>query len=154
MTPQWIARRARAFTVVELVLVLGILAVLAALGTSAFRGYTERARTAEAIVGLKFIETELKSYQLARGFLPATLADADLGHMVDPWGNAYRYLRLSDAPLGQARKDRFLVPINSDFDLYSMGPDGQSRPPLTARESRDDIIRASDGSYFGAAAGY
>jgi general secretion pathway protein G len=49
------------------------------------------------------------------------------------------------------RKDRFLVPINSDFDLYSMGKDGESVPPLTAQKSRDDIIRANDGAYIGPA---
>jgi general secretion pathway protein G len=52
---------------------------------------------------------------------------------------------------GQARKDRFLVPINTDYDLYSMGPDGRSVAPLTANASRDDIIRASDGTFIGRA---
>jgi general secretion pathway protein G len=49
------------------------------------------------------------------------------------------------------RKDRFLVPINSDYDLYSMGPDGESVEPLTAAKSHDDIIRASNGAYVGVA---
>lgn len=52
---------------------------------------------------------------------------------------------------GQARKDRFLVPINSDYDLYSMGPDGKSTSALTAKISQDDIIRASDGLFIGRA---
>ncbi len=52
------------------------------------------------------------------------------------------------------RKDKFLVPINTDFDLYSMGEDGKSVPPLTAKASRDDIIRANDGGYIGPASGY
>lgn len=56
--------------------------------------------------------------------------------------------------VGQARKDQFLVPLNSDYDLYSKGPDGKSSPPLTAKESRDDIIRANDGAYFGLASEY
>jgi len=51
----------------------------------------------------------------------------------------------------QPRKDRFLVPINSDYDLYSVGPDGESTSALTAAQSRDDIIRASDGAYVGVA---
>ena len=55
---------------------------------------------------------------------------------------------------GKMRKDRFLNPLNSDFDLYSMGPDGQSRSPLVAKASRDDVIRANDGQYFGRAAYY
>lgn len=50
-----------------------------------------------------------------------------------------------------ARKDRFLVPINCDYDLYSMGPDGETTAPLTARKSRDDIIRAGDGAFVGPA---
>ena len=49
------------------------------------------------------------------------------------------------------RKDRFLTPINSDYDLYSMGPDGQSNEPLNVPVSRDDIIRASNGAYVGVA---
>jgi general secretion pathway protein G len=48
--------------------------------------------------------------------------------------------------------DRFLHPLNSDFDLYSMGKDGLSQAPITARASQDDIIRASDGGFIGLAA--
>jgi general secretion pathway protein G len=55
---------------------------------------------------------------------------------------------------GQQRKDRNLVPINSDYDLYSMGPDGRSVSPLTAQASRDDIIRANDGGFVGKASDY
>jgi general secretion pathway protein G len=52
------------------------------------------------------------------------------------------------------RKDRNLVPINSDYDLYSMGPDGESMPPLTAARSRDDIVRANNGGFVGTAEAY
>ena len=50
-----------------------------------------------------------------------------------------------------ARKDRFLVPINTDFDLYSMGKDGESVPALTAAKSRDDVVRAANGAFIGLA---
>jgi len=56
--------------------------------------------------------------------------------------------------VGGARKDRFLVPINSDFDIYSMGRDGQTVPPLAAPKSHDDILRASDGGFYGLAANF
>ncbi len=46
------------------------------------------------------------------------------------------------------------MPINSRYDLYSVGADGQSTPPLTAKTSRDDIIYANDGGYIGRASGY
>jgi len=47
------------------------------------------------------------------------------------------------------RKDHFLVPVNSDFDLYSMGADGKSQAPFTAAASFDDIVRIDDGRYVG-----
>jgi len=53
--------------------------------------------------------------------------------------------------MGKVRKDRFLVPLNSDYDLYSMGKDGQSKAPLTAPVSKDDIVRCNDGGYVGLA---
>lgn len=56
--------------------------------------------------------------------------------------------------MGSVRKDRFLAPINTDFDLYSMGPDGDSKSQLNAKASRDDIIRAANGAYFGVASGF
>jgi len=56
--------------------------------------------------------------------------------------------------IAKARKDRFLVPINSDYDLYSMGSDGESKPALQNPVSRDDVIRASDGAYIGLAERY
>ena len=74
--------------------------------------------------------------------------------LLDPWGNSYQYLNLNGAPIGQVRKDQALVPINSDYDLYSMGPDGSSVAPLTAAMSRDDIVRGNDGSFIGVAEDY
>jgi general secretion pathway protein G len=56
--------------------------------------------------------------------------------------------------LGEARKDYFLVPLNSEYDLYSVGKDGESRPPLSVPVSADDVIRANDGAYVGLAANY
>jgi len=49
---------------------------------------------------------------------------------------------------------RFLVPLNSDYDLYSVGKDGASSPPIMAKPSQDDVIRASNGSYVGLAANF
>ncbi len=57
-----------------------------------------------------------------------------------------------NASKGKPRKDRLLHPINSDYDLYSMGKDGESVEPLTAKKSHDDVIRANDGSFVGLAA--
>ena len=47
--------------------------------------------------------------------------------------------------------DKFLVPLNSDYDLYSIGADGESKKTLSAPASYDDVIRALDGAYVGLA---
>jgi general secretion pathway protein G len=52
------------------------------------------------------------------------------------------------------RKDRFLHPLNTDYDLYSTGADGKTKAPLAAKDSQDDIIRANDGAYIGVAANF
>jgi len=52
---------------------------------------------------------------------------------------------------GKARKDHSLVPLNTDYDLYSKGKDGQSRPPLPAPVSQDDVLRANNGGFIGLA---
>jgi general secretion pathway protein G len=56
--------------------------------------------------------------------------------------------------LGQMRRDHFLVPVNTDFDLYSMGEDGRSQSPFTAKASQDDIVRANNGGYVGLVSEY
>ena len=55
------------------------------------------------------------------------------------------------AGVSGARKDRFLVPINSDFDVYSMGQNLDTVAPLNPPKSQDDVIRASDGGFYGLA---
>lgn len=53
-----------------------------------------------------------------------------------------------------ARFDRWEKPLNLDFDLFSIGKDGDSKENLRAKASRDDIVRASDGAYVGLGSEY
>ena len=93
---------------------------------------------------------QVQAFQLTNGSYPDTLDEVGYGAHRDPWGNPYQYLNFQDVKgKGKMRKDRFLVPINSFFDLYSMGKDGKSVSPLTAQQSQDDIIWANDGGYVG-----
>jgi general secretion pathway protein G len=49
------------------------------------------------------------------------------------------------------RQDQFLKPVNTDYDLYSMGPDGETHFNMNSLKGRDDIVRALDGSFVGIA---
>jgi len=143
------------FTLIELMLVLAIVATLAAMGIPRLYGAVESARIARAISDIRAIEIELTPYD-SPGKLPASLAAIGRGNLLDPWGHPYKYLPFPSGkgPPAGSRKDRFLVPINSTYDLYSMGPDGVTAAPLTSKAGRDDVVRANDGSFIGPASRY
>ena len=143
------------FTLVELLIAICIIGALAAIAIPNYYRYIEKARMTKIISEMKVLEREILIYEVDNDEFPDSLADIGLAGVLDPWGNPYQYLNIPKTPgNGPKRKDRFLVPINSDFDLYSMGPDGRSVAPLTSKLSRDDIIRASNGAYFGVASAY
>jgi general secretion pathway protein G len=146
-------RRQRGFTLLELMAVVALIAVLGALAIPGYNGYVERARMGRATGDIGTISLNLYRWQLNTGSFPATLAVAGVA-LNDPWGQPYEYTRVEGTPQNQLRKDHNLHPINTDFDLYSIGPDGATQKPLTAQPSRDDIIRANDGAYIGVAANY
>lgn len=150
-------RRNVGWTLLELMAAVAISGVLASIGYGSYSSAIERAKITRAIVDIAKIHGGLERYRIDHNdTLPASLLDLGLD-LKDPWGAPYQYLNFDTLPehsTGPVRKDHNLVPINTRYDLYSMGPDGESRAPLTAEASRDDIILANDGSFVGLAADY
>jgi general secretion pathway protein G len=146
------ARPDAGFTLVEMIVVSVVVGTLAALAVPRAHDVLLRAQVARAITDIHAIEIEVNDFWGERERLPTTLAEIGRQTMVDPWGRPYVYARTTG--VGGARKDRFLVPLNSDYDLYSLGPDGRSSAPLSAAASHDDVIRANDGGYIGLAEDY
>ena len=142
-------------TLLELLMAAVIFGVLTTIATVSYARVIERMRVSTAIADIGQMQLAINKFQADRGAYPASLADVGFGALIDPWGNSYRYLDFTGVKgKGAFRKDRNLVPINSDYDLYSMGPDGDSVGPLTAQQSRDDIVRANDGRFIGKAEDY
>lgn len=135
---------------------VAIIGVLAGIAIPRYRDQIAKAKVAKAIGDLRAITSDLNGLVP----LPSSLAAIGRAGYLDPWGNPYVYYPFpppkgkGGGPPPGARKDRFLVPINSLFDLYSMGKDGVSSPPLTAKGSLDDVILANDGGYYGLARNY
>lgn len=144
----------RGFTLAEILIVLAILAVLAMIAIPIYANIVVQTRNSRAIAEIYLLEKTISAYEISNGALPASLSYIEMGSILDPWGNQYQYTVVASVPKGLLRKDKFLVPLNTLFDLYSMGPDGKSKPPLTATASWDDIIRANDGGYIGLASEY
>ncbi len=133
------SRRLRAgFTLVEMVLVLGIIALLVGAGIVSLVGVLDSGKKTRVKGDLNTISAALRSYETDNMFLPSTEqgvmalvekpssrpAPQNWGPklkkmLLDPWGNPYHYRRPGSRDKG-------------GFDLYSAGPDGVA-------DSGDDI---------------
>jgi general secretion pathway protein G len=116
-----------AFTLVEMLLVITIIGILAALVVPKMVGRSEQARQAAAHADISSIKTALDAFEVDNGYYPKSLQDllqqpsnARNWHgpyldnvPQDPWGNPYVYTYPGrHNPNG--------------YDLMSVGPDGKA----------------------------
>jgi general secretion pathway protein G len=121
----------RGFTLIEVMVVVAILAILAAIIVPRIMGRPEEAKRTKAQIDIKSIEEALNLYKLDNGVYPTTeqglealvkkpdtaplaLKWKDGGYLSrapqDPWGRPYQYLSPGE---------------HGDFDVYSLGADGE-----------------------------
>lgn len=126
-------RDQKGFTLLEIIVVVFILSILAAIVAPRIIGRTDDARIAEAKVQIKNFETALKLFKLDNAFYPSTeqglaalVEKPTIGQLperyreggyleqkkipADPWGNPYVYVSPG---------------LYGDFDLMSYGADGK-----------------------------
>jgi general secretion pathway protein G len=120
------------FTFIEIMVVVAILAILAALVVPRVMGRTDEAKRTATKVQIRNIEGALQLYKLDNGIYPSTeqglkaLVEKPTTGIIpkkwkpdgylakvpeDPWGNAYKYV--SPAPKG-------------DYEITSFGTDGEA----------------------------
>ena len=119
------------FTLIEIMIVVIIIAILAAMVVPRLTGRTEEARRKRAAVDLASLESAIDLYELDTGRLPSQLGDlftapGDLAagswhgpylkkrtKPIDPWNHEYVYRRP-----GEHNPE--------DYDLFSPGADGRA----------------------------
>lgn len=137
----------KGFTLLEIIVVVFILSLLAAIVAPRIIGRTDDARIAEAKVQIKNFETALKLFKLDNGFYPGTeqglealIEQPAVGRIpakyreggyleqkkipADPWGNSYIYISPG---------------LYGDFDIFSYGADGKE-----GGEGKDADIQSWD----------
>ncbi len=121
----------RGFTFIEIMVVVAILAILAALVVPRIMGRTDDAKRTAAKVQIRNIEGALQLYKLDNGVYPTTEQGLKAliekpsvgvvpkkwklgGYLAklpeDPWGNPYKYLSPSQ---------------RGDYEIMSLGTDGE-----------------------------
>jgi len=123
----------KGFTLLEIIVVVFILSLLAAIVAPKIIGRTDDARITEAKIQIKNFETALKLFHLDNGFYPATeqglsalVEKPSTGQLpqkyreggyleqkkipLDPWGNPYVYISPG---------------VYGDYDIMSYGADGK-----------------------------
>lgn len=126
-------RRHRGFTLMEMILVIGIIALLVGAGVVGLVGVMDTGREGRAKADINTLMSALRMYETKSGLLPTSaqglnaLVERPSGsgspanwspvckakNLIDPWKNPYQYRR-------PGTQDK------SGFDVFSMGPDGQA----------------------------
>jgi general secretion pathway protein G len=145
----------RAITIVELLIFGAIVVTLTGIGLPIYQRYRNTANAAKAIVDIRTLEHDIYTFEGFNGRLPDFLEEVRSGYPLDPWKNPYQFLNTTTKKgKAKARWDKLFRPLNSDFDLYSMGPDGDTEENLDRPTSLDDIVRALNGQFVGLASEY
>ena len=144
----------RGFTLIEVFIVIAIIGCISAIALPNYLRYKNNAMIAVAVTDIRMIEKQISLFAFDNdGQLPDILNDlTTIGTINDPWGNPYEYLRIAGGDvkkMGEMRRNMIDVPVNQDYDLYSMGKDGQSQSSFKVDVSRDDVVRAYEGRYVG-----
>ncbi len=123
-------RPQRGFTLIEMVLVLGIVALLVGAGIFSLIGVLDTGKESRVKGDVNTLSAALRAYETSNMFLPTTEQGLNAlvekpgsrpapqnwrpflkKSLLDPWGNPYHYRR-------PGTKDK------GGFDVYSAGPDG------------------------------
>jgi general secretion pathway protein G len=145
-------RKSQGYGLLELMVTLVIVSLLVSVALPGYDTFAQRAKVAAAIGDIGEISLAVEQFRLRNDDrIPLALDELGIPIDLDPWGRPYEYLNIPAAGPGKGglRKDGKLNPLNTDFDLYSRGRDGDSKGPLSAKASRDDIVRANNGAFIG-----
>jgi len=156
--PRGKGSRHKGFSVIELLIVVAIIGILFTIAQPSYNSYEEERDYNRARHDIIAIQKSIDRFYVIKNKFPDSLEEINAESLTDPWGTPYYYVNVASYDKHKSddkvRRDKKLKPVNSDFDLYSAGKDGATKPPFTAKVSRDDIVRCNNGGYLGYAKDY
>ncbi|MBO8128748.1 MAG: prepilin-type N-terminal cleavage/methylation domain-containing protein [Peptococcaceae bacterium] len=138
------ARNEKGFTLIELMVVVIILGILAAIAVPRFIGQTDTAKQKAALAELASIKTAIEIYYAENSTLPFSgnhtltdeLTNSGIDNPIDPWGGSYHYDTSGDSYVVYCQDPDghyyFISDNCSPYGPYGDEPQpGASRPPTS-----------------------
>lgn len=89
----------KGFTLIELMIVIAIIAILAAIAIPAYQNYTIRSKVSEAIVQADSAKTAVSEFVQTQGHFPESATSAGIDKLVNPTGgSASQYVKGGSYP--------------------------------------------------------
>lgn len=163
------SRRREGFTLIELLIVVAIIGLLAAVAMNKLTRAIYQAKISRAVADIRTFHDAMEMFAMDRHiegplydpswqssnnttYYPPTLQDLVPNYMheipIDPWGYEYHYINF-DVTSNGMRKDGPIVPLNTKYDLFSIGPNGEWDEDINTVKSSDDVLFGADGEFIG-----
>ncbi|MDK4651255.1 pilin [Kingella kingae] len=108
----------KGFTLIELMIVIAIIGILAAIALPAYQDYTKRSRVSEGLSLAGGVKSAVTEYYASNNAWPANNAAAGIANATDIKGNAVTKVEVSadGATAGGAGKGKITVTFNEKVD--------------------------------------
>ncbi|HFC8453956.1 TPA: pilin [Neisseria meningitidis] len=145
----------KGFTLIELMIVIAIVGILAAVALPAYQDYTARAQVSEAILLAEGQKSAVTEYYLNHGIWPSDNSAAGVASSADIKG---KYVQKVEVKNGVVTAEMKSSGVNNEIkgkklSLWAKRQDGSVKwfcgQPVTRDDAKDDVAAANDNSNNG-----